>query len=962
MSFQSTRYRRTSISVLALIYASPVVAQQRPSDESATPTPDQASAAPTPDQAVASDPDQTAGSSDIVVTGSRIRAPGLRSPTPVTSTSAEQLTTAAPTTISAGLNQLPQFRGSARPEAGGTNGNTAAGANQLNLRSLGVNRNLVLLDGRRVVPSSVNYVVDINTLPESLIERVDVVTGGASAAYGSDAVAGVVNFILNDKFDGLKVQAQAGISSVGDAASQKFALTIGTGIGANGHLIAAADYYRNGDIGVNDLSDRPWATRAAGIIPNVPTGTRPIRLLMADNVFVSNSTYGGLVTSGPLAGLAFGPDGTIEPYQFGTLRSATFQVGGTGGFRQPLNLSAGIERYTAFARYTHQLGDNARLFVEGSFGQSESRFDATYNAQYAGNSFVINRDNPFLPAEALSRMIAANVQTITVGRVHREPGLYTVHSRVRIGRGAIGFDADLSDRFSVKAHYSHGESRTFVETQNVADYGRIFAAVDAVRDPASGAIVCRVTLINNNFPGCVPFNPFGVGAPSQAAIDYSFGDQSRELRITQDVAAAEIQGALFSLWDSPWTFATGAEIRRETARQTVSESLTRVIDNTGVRGAPASIQGQVGPFAVGNPKPQSGNVTVKEAFLEVNAPIVSNVTMIRSLSLNGAVRVTDYSTSGSVTTWKVGAIYEPFTSLRFRATRSRDIRAATLGELNSGTVQQQGNILDPRSGGTFQFFGLASGNPNLTPEKANTWTLGVVLEPTFLPRFTISADYYDIRIEDAIGSLTAQVTVDECARGSAVACGNITTIGSVYRILLPSLNLNQLRVSGIDIEAAYRFPLLDGDVTLRSVANYQGTLETTTPGSVPINRAGEVGTTVGTGSPKWVGTFSTTYTNGPFTGFLQGRYLGPGTQNATYVEGVDIDDNSVPAVVYLDASIRYSIGEERNGIELYANVNNLLNKAPPLVPIATAAAIVNTNTVLYDTVGRYFTVGAIVKF
>lgn len=423
-----------------------------------------------------------------------------------------------------------------------------------------------------------------------------------------------------------------------------------------------------------------------------------------------------------------------------------------------------------------------------------------------------------------------------------------------------------------------------------------------------------------------------------------------------------MEGALFSLSGTPVTFATGVEYRRETARQTVSDSVQTIIDNTGVRGAPANVQGQVGPFSVGNPKPQSGKVSVKEAYLEVNAPLIEDATLIHSLQVNGAVRFTDYSTSGSVTTWKVGASYEPIPDLRFRATRSRDIRAPTIGELGSGTIQSQSTIRDPDSGSTFPFFGLSSGNPNLKPERADTWTAGIIIQPRFLPRFTFSADYYDIRIEDAIGSLTAQQTVDECARGSTVACDNITIIGSQYRILLPLLNLNRLKVTGLDMEANYRIPIGNGGLTLRALANYQGKLETTTPGAAPINRAGEVGTTVGSGNPKWLGSLSATYEQAGLSGFVQGRYIGKGTQNALYVDGVDIDRNGVPSVVYVDASLGYRLPAADNHVKLFATVNNLFNKAPPLVPIQTGVGVVNTNTTLYDAIGRYFTFGVEVGF
>ena len=899
---------------------------------------------------------------DIVVTGSRVARSGYVTPTPVTAITSEQLTVAAPTTISQGLNQLPQFRSSTRPEAAVSSANGAAGANLLNLRSLGPNRTLVLLDGRRIVNSTVIYAPDINTLPEALIKRVDVVTGGASATYGSDAVAGVVNFVLDDRFQGLKGVIQGGISDVGDSESGKVGLTYGTPIGSRAHLVLSGDYFERKGLGFLDIDRRKWSNRGAGLLPNVPNTATPARLLTYDNVYLSNGTFGGLITTGPLAGTAFGAPGQTTPFAFGTLRSNLFMLGGTGGIRQDFPLTADLHRGSLFGRLTYEVPDGPTLAAELSYGRADTEQRQYYNNNYGSNAFTIFADNPFIPASILARMNAAGVTSFTLGRVSADIPAAEYFNRVQVLRSALSARGSLGG-WTYDAYYTHGESTTFVENSNVENYNRMFAAVDSVRDPISGQPVCRSTLLFGRNPGCVAFNPFGVGAPSETAGRYVVGDQSRRLRVKQDVGALNFSGPLFALGaNDPVSLAVGAEIRRESARQTVSASALEVVDYTGVRGGAQSVAGNIGPFLIGNPKPFGGSLTVKEAYVELDMPLLSDVPFARQLTVNGSARLTDYSTSGSIWSWKAGIDYKPFDDLRLRATRSRDIRAANLVELNSGAVQNLSTVRDPVSGATVQSQNLQVGNSGLNPERADTLTAGVVYQPSWLPRFSVSVDYYNIKVDGAVTALTAQQTIDECARGNPAICANITNLGASYRILLPFLNLNALKISGVDIEASYRAPVGPGNLTLHALANYQGKYETTTPGSVPINRAGEIGTNQGVANPKWLLTGSVTYEVGNTSLFVQGRFISSGVQNVTFVEGRDIDDNSIPSVFYMDATLNHKFEVGSTKLEGFVTVNNVLNKAPPLVPITAGSGIFLTNYALYDAIGRYVTAGVRFKF
>ena len=969
-------------SVIALTGAMPAYAQepQTDVDSNATAADSNATAA---DQAPAAPTGQTGASAgDIVVTGSRIVRGGFTTPTPVTAVSAEQLQTAAPTTIAAGLNQLPQFRSSSRPESAQQSANAAAGANYLNLRNLGPNRVLVLLDGRRIVPSNITYAADINSLPESLIRQVDVVTGGASATYGSDAVAGVVNFILDSKFTGVKSSLQMGITDIGDSPSGKATLAIGSAIGDRLHFIGSVEVYARDGLSLRELDRRPWSARNAAIV-SVP-GRTPLRTIEPDNAFLSLATYGGLINSGPLRGTAFGDaaanplDTPTAPFAFGTIPSPgnNFQIGGIGGARQSVSLAATLKRAATFGRLTWET-DGPTFSLDLGYSRSDTKQDQFAQGTYGTTGFTIFTDNPFIPS-AVRAQLPAGTTSFGFGRVFEDLPLSRFKNTTEVLRAALAARGDVMGDWRYDVYYTYGHSKTRVVGYDVFNYNRLFRAVDVVADPRPGATfgqpICRALLGVNPDPNCVPLNPFGIRSVSPAAAEYALGDQIRVVNATQHVGSVNLSGPLFTLAaSSPVAMAFGAEIRRETARQRVNAETLELVDvptraRNGVTFIPSAVppNGTIGPFVIGNSKPFTGALTVKEAYAEIDVPIVSDMTMIDLLTLNASARYTDYSTSGGIWSWKVGGDYKPFPSLRFRATRSRDIRAANPVELNQGAIQTITQINDI-TGAQRASTNLSSGNPDLEPERADTLTAGVVFEPSFIPGLSLSGDYYRIKIKDAISSLTAQVTYDECfRRNNPVQCANITNVGTaavpVFRTLLPLQNLNSLLVSGIDLEASYRRPVGEGRLTLRALANYQGKFTTTAPGSVPVNRAGEIGTTANVAQPKWQATASARYDINRFAAFVQGRYIGSGKQNVTFVEGVDIDDNSIPAVVYVDLTLEQ--GADLAGVDttFFVTVNNLFNKAPPLVPIQSGNSVFNTNAAIYDIFGRYITVGARAKF
>jgi iron complex outermembrane recepter protein len=898
---------------------------------------------------------------EILVTGSRVGLDGSQAPTPVTVVSSEQLQQAAPGPIGEALNQLPVFRGSNRPSTGNVSATGPNSGSFLNLRNLGSQRTLLLLDGRRPAPSALSGTTDTNLLPQELVSRVDVVTGGASAAYGSDAVSGVVNFVLDTDFEGVKGLAQGGTSTHGDDDSYKASLTAGTSLAdGRGHIVASASYYDTE--GLQDLNDRSWAGAGWGTLPDP---TNPAKLLILPNLNSSLTSRGGLIVTSlipGLTGMQFGPGGTLIPFNPGTTRGLLNQVGGDGA-RPRTNLTAAVTTASAFTHVKYELTPGFEIFGEAAYATAENEYNQVQQFQIPGlNGLTIFSDNAFLPAAVRNLMPPISIPAFAMGRIAFDfggPALANAHNETVNFVG--GFDWDIGNSWTLQAYYEHGENRQRIQTSRNVIHERLYAAADAVRDPASGSIVCRVTLTNPGlYPGCVPINLFGEGSPSQEALGYVLGKARYQTKVKQDVASASVRGEPFGTWAGPVAVGAGVEYRKQQADQE-SDALSQQFNAaTGIRGFPAVLRTSPGGYALTNAQPVGGEYDINEGFFEFLMPLARDLPGARALDLNAAVRYTDYSTSGGVTTWKVGTSYQPVNDLRIRATRSRDIRAPNVAELFSGSVQSQGSVIDPQRGNaSTPVIGAAVGNPLLEPEEADTFTAGIVYQPSWLSGLSFSVDYYDIDLQGVIGSLGAQQMVNECFAGSSVACANVVrdpVTGVITRIVTPQLNLSALETSGVDFEIGLPLPFAGGQLGLRAIVSYLDEFETEVPGAPPIDRAGEVGLSP---NPHWSGSVSATYENDRWLVFLQERFIGSGKYEITRIDGVTIDDNDVSAVFYTDLTLGYSLGADR-GTQLYLTVNNALDKEPPMTPIGTLGTFYPTNSTLYDVVGRYFTAG--VKF
>lgn len=926
----------------------PAPAEAATQAEPLSPTaPTAQSTSPTADEATTA-ASETDG--EIVVTGSRVVRNGYQAPTPVTVVGEEQLQEQAITRLVDITRTLPQFRvqGGARS---GSNSSAFGGQGSLNLRGLGANRNLILLDRRRVVPSTGNGVVDVNILPTALVQRIDVVTGGASAAWGSDAVSGVVNFVLDTRLQGVKAEITGGISAHGDNEEGNFLLAGGTKLGDRAHVIASVEYYTGGS---QRLVDRDWLARKPGIINN-PDATaangQPRRLVVEEGIVAAHMTRGGLVNScrAPngttiancaLRGTAFGPGGTPYAFQYGTFVNRAGNMiapPGTDYFNDYTSIYDGInvtnasERLSLFGHLEYELTDGITGFVEGIYTDSKIgpsftvppyRFGTT-----AANRISIRADNAYLPASVRSTMLANGIGFLDVGRINDDWfGNSRVENTNTTYRGVAGLKGDLGGGWKFDGYYQYGRNTYFgtvegnliVSRGGVAANGNFNLAVDAVGAPAgnaagipAGTIVCRSTLTNPN-NGCQPLNIFGVGAASQAAIDYVTDTQFTRQRYEQHVVEGSVSGEPFDTWAGPVSLAAGASYR--------AEKINAVSD-------PLSLERA---FHIGNPQPYSGDFDVKEAFAEVVVPLAKDASFAKLLDITAAGRITDYSTSGSVFTWKAGATYEPFDDLRLRFTRSRDIRAASLQELYTGQVQARVNVTDNgvANNGVFQFTG---GNPELDPEVADTLSGGIVYSPSFLPGLTASIDYYDIKIKDVIGTISAQEIVNRCNAGDTVLCSQITrTGGAITEIRATNVNLASLKTSGLDIEASYRTDLSwGGSVGIRALVGYVDTFETS-DGRTVLELAGSIGP----GSPQpalphWTGLLSYNYARGPFRGTVVHRYIGSAVIDNQFRAPGEIDDNRVASRIYTNLNLSYEIEGVGKGSEMYLNVENIFNVKPP---------------------------------
>ncbi len=992
----------------------------------------------------------------ITVTGSRIARPTLDSPVPLTSVTAAELTDSGDVSLGDALNELPSLRNTFS-QGNSTRFIGTAGLNLLDLRGLGTSRTLVLVNGKRHITASPgDYLVDVNTIPVDLLERVDIVTGGNSAVYGSDAVAGVVNFVLKRDFDGLSVKGQGGISDRGDRANVFGAVVFGKNFAdGRGNIALAGEYAKSeplyfrdrdeltgaysGRCQYNVVSDNQADEGAFGT--DGKTDLEPICGVRNGSIS-DGGTIGGL---GSGRYLRFAPDGSVfvdTPDQF--LPYSGNVIGGNGStLRNTGQLAAGLQRYNFNLLAHFDVSDAFRPFVEAKY----THIDAIQEGQpsfFTGgpqtrSGPALRCDNAFLSAQALATLktyglCATPASTIPMSRFNIDfGGRGELHDRDTY-RIVAGVEGTFNDDWSYEISANYGRLKTKLRSLNnlllrdingkTAGFG---LATDAVRD-LSGNIVCRINadaITTNDDPRCVPINLFGDGAPSKAALDYVNTTAIRNEKAEEFVALASLSGdlsQLFELPGGPIAFAIGGEYRTEKA-SSAFDALTA---------SGGTFLNAIQPF---NPP----KLSVKEAFGEVSIPLLANLPFAEELTISAAGRVSDYNTAtGTVYAYNVQGIYAPIPDIRFRAAYATSVRAPTQGDLYSPQSQNFAFISDPcdqQSGAintgpnraancaaagvpttvnaalaaacvgtsfpvatgaaytnctarTASTSFLSGGNPTLVEERGKSLTLGVILEPSFIPGLNITVDYYNIEVTNLIAALSAQTIINQCyddANGiNNSFCATVKRDAATGLFVIPAVvsggvNFASQKTRGVDIDAQYSHTFENGNrLRMRAIATRLLTLDnytSPTDPAVPNRQRSELG------DPDWAASFNMNYDFGDFDITYSMRYLGKQTKSSyenqnsytgrcpasgltgftggTCTPGAlttldpanndQYDDPFFKAVTYHNLRLNWAADDSL--FKFYIGVDNVFDKQPPFGQLGTAGGDP------YDTFGRYFYAG-----
>lgn len=948
----------------------------------------------------------------IIVTGSRIVRDGFEAPTPVSVLSVDDLNVIATPNIADAVNRLPALQGSLGTSNASTNVSSGTGGvNNLNLRALAAVRTLVLLDGKRIVGASLagfennGSVPDINGFPGGLVSRVDVVTGGASAAYGSDALAGVVNFVLDREYTGIKGDIQGGVTSFGDDENYKVSLTAGSPFGGGrGHFLFFGEHTYSA--GVNGNGKRPWSIpeNSQALLKNpsyTATNGQP-EYFHAKGVGV-RATAGGLIiaddvngTASPLRGIQFLRGGVQAPFNFGT-QIGSFMWGGdykdTNIWMWP-TLDLEVQRTNFFTRGSYDITDNINAYAELSWAYTHAVNNSVVpNFEFGMN---IKSDNPFIPANIKSQMTAGGMSSLTVASFYAHSnkerftlvdGTTPLDIKVSNGRTLRRYVAGFEGNFDAmdknwdwEAYYARSTTHNSTRSpNNIRSRGATSPhdkSLDSVIDPVSGGIVCRSTLTNPG-NGCIPFNPFGTHVNTGLHSDWATSTGYAITILSQDVWAASISGEPLELWAGPVSLAAGVEHRIEK-----------------VKGLASDFDRRRRLFA-GNYMDTNAKWHVTEGFAETVVPLAKGEPWAQSLDFNAAIRGAQYSESGFEFTWKAGLTYTPADEYTFRFTQSRDIRAPNLGDLFNAGRAGTGQAIDPWQNNkiTNDVVTAVVGNPNAKPERADTTGVGIVYSPDFLPGFTASLDYYRIKIKGALFTIARQDMIDGCFAGATAYCASISRLGGGiggnvtgdinYVASSPQNALSQL-TDGIDFEFGYNFPLdmlgdgWAGELSLRGLANYVFRLDTTNvnpatgeisviKGAGIIPDSAGIGIEFGEKTAHFRWNASATYSLDDFSGTLTWRGTGSGVYNNKFVvcrtacptstsAAPTITENSIPAVHYFDAAVNYKIMD--GNVTLYGTVQNLLNTPPPIISANSRGGWYGGwDHDNYDRIGRMFRAG-----
>jgi outer membrane receptor protein involved in Fe transport len=1027
-----------------------------------------------------------AGGQDIVVTGSRIRQPNLESNLPVTSIAGEEIFQQGQNNLGDALNDLPQLRSTFAQQNPGL-GIGIAGLNLLDLRGLGTQRTLVLVNGRRHVASDLqnNAVsVDINTIPNDLIERVDIVTGGNSAVYGSDAIAGVVNFILKRDFDGVQVRGGAAISEYGAGGNQFVSGVIGKNFAdGRGNITVHGEYANQDRVFARDI---PFLRQQNGFIvtdtdpAGLPNGSDgiPDRIFARDIRSASIARFGLIPIVQPNPGALCGvgiQNGAAagSPYNCGLLftqqgalvsqtgsRTGTGPIGGiiggngdTGREDNQFSVLPYNERmnFNFLAHYT--FSEAAEVFVEAKYARintigsnSGPAFNQGFNQTFGDPRSNFRLDNPFLTADQRTTIgnaiLASGFRSSLTGRT-----ALTAADRAAIADGSYRFvvarnltDLGIRDEDATRETYrlvgglrgtfnddwayevsaNYGRTNEDITVLGNVNVQRLLLAFDAGFNPATGRIQCRSQFVDGaggipadtdglpaaeaalaaDIAACVPYNPFG-GLDNSAARNYIVSDSGSAGRLEQIVVNAFLSGDTsewFELPGGPVRFAIGGEYRTEDAFFKADE-----IIESGVTFLNALQTFDPDKFEV------------KEAFGELQVPLLKDMPFFHELTLSGAARVSDYrGATGTVWAYNGGVEWAPIRDIRFRANYGRAVRAPNYTETASplgqnfapgfqdpcsparlGTGSQTreancraelGDLINNadfigQTSGTYSLEILSGSNPALKQETSDSYTIGAVIEPRFAPGLSLTVDYYNIKVKDVIVAPTSQQIVNSCydlpdlnnqfcalfTRNGAGTGPNGEAPGEIISQSLQAIPLNfASRVrKGIDVQANYRTTFGEnGAINTRFLYTHQlknSNFQDPTNPDFENRLLDELGDP--TDEFRW----NTDLTLGRFTLGYEMRYIGPmlvtlyedlyslqgrPAQNADWA-----DILTFPSVLYHDVRFDLRVGDEAKGVNFFVGIDNLTDKEPPLGSTATGAG-----SAIYNIRGRTFFSGFRARF
>ena len=615
-------------------------------------------------------------------------------------------------------------------------------------------------------------------------------------------------------------------------------------------------------------------------------------------------------------------------------------------------LLGATRNYNFYSYTTYALTDTLSADVELNYGEVRAKFETLHYARY-GTGITVTADNAYLPAQTKATMAAMGITSFAFGTNNLNLGVPGSNNNRKLWRGVVGFNGKMFDDWTWKAYYEHGQVRNYSRLFNDPLVPNYNLAIDAVVNPASGQIVCRSTLTNPG-NGCKPLNLFGNGVASPEAIQYINGlTPFQRINTGQDVAAFSVAGIPLSSWAGAIDVAAGVESRWERA----------AADSDALSQQRLYYAGNFAALA-----PVSRNVT--EGFLETTVPLARDTSWARSLDLNAGLHVTNYSTSGTVTTWKAGLNYQATDAFRFRVTRSRDIRAPKLNELFTPGQLIATTAYDPFRDETVQAVINNGNNATLAPEIGATWTAGAVYSPQWLLGFRASIDYYRIRVTDAIQAPNTQAILKGCFAGGAAFCALIQrdANGALFQINQIPVNIAAATVSGIDVESGYRTTVGRGEASFRLIGSYTFEFSRLENG-IYVDNVGSVSTNTPNaveGVPKLKLTARAQYSLDPFSIGLEAQHLGPAKLNRYWTSDVIADaDNRVSDVVYFNLRAAYDFAAFGTQAHLYASVDNMLDRDPPGVsPIYKGFTNydVSTRPGFYDQIGRMYRVGLRTRF